>query len=42
MKTAREVEFQQALEEIKKNYSPDDKLPIIKHMILKVHDADYY
>jgi hypothetical protein len=41
VKSAREVEFQRALEEIKKCYDgPDDKLPIIEHKILKVHSID--
>jgi hypothetical protein len=37
-KSAREVEFQRALEEIKKYYGPDDKLPIIEHKVLKVRN----
>jgi hypothetical protein len=44
VKSARKVEFQRALEEIKKCYDgldePNDKLPIIEHKILKVHSID--
>jgi hypothetical protein len=39
MKTTRESEFQKALEEIKKSYFPDEGLPIVEHMILKIYDA---
>jgi hypothetical protein len=40
VKSARGAEFQRALEEMKKRYGPDDKLPIIEHKILKVRNID--
>jgi hypothetical protein len=42
VKMARELEFQRALEEMEKRYGPDDKVSVVKHMRLKVHDAELY